>query len=79
MAFRTLESGAKQTLFYAEVTDSMKASEGGGNREEQEEVQAIYIPVERAKEILLYDETQQRLPDLMFSVLWFFEAKCKRK
>jgi UDP-sugar diphosphatase len=73
-----LDSGAQQTIFYAEVDDNMKVSEGGGNISEQEDIEVVYMPIEDARRVLVEeDETVQRCSDLMFSVLWFFEYKVK--
>lgn len=55
----------------------MKISGGGGNIEENEEIQVIRVPLEIAKQVLLEDETIQRTADLMFSVLWLLEKKMK--
>lgn len=63
------------TLFYAEIDDSMKVSEGGGNVFEGEQIALEYIPVDEAKQRLLFDETVQRPSGVLFSVLWFLENK----
>ena len=44
-------AGSKQMLYFAEVDESMKVSEGGGVDHEQIEV--VYLPVEEAKSIYL--------------------------
>jgi len=63
-------AGSKQTLYFAEVEESMKVSEGGGVDHEQIEV--IYLPLEEAKK-LLYDESIAKTPGLMFAFMWWFE------
>lgn len=65
-------SGAKQTLFYAEVDDSMKAHEGGGI--DVEDIEVIYLNVKEAKEFV-FDETKPKTPGLMFAFYWFFQNK----
>ena len=63
-------AGSKQTLYFAEVEESMKVSEGGGIDHEQIEV--VYLPLDEAKK-LLYDESIAKTPGLMFSFMWWFE------
>jgi UDP-sugar diphosphatase len=65
-------AGSKQTLYYAEVDESMKVSEGGGIDDEQIEV--IYLPVSRAKEFI-YDESIAKTPGLMFAFMWWFDRR----
>jgi len=69
------ESGGLATMFYAEIDDSMKVSEGGGNVDESEQIELEYIPVEDAKRRILYDENLQRPSGVLFGVMWFFENK----
>ena len=63
-------AGSKQTLYFAEVDESMKVSEGGGVDHEQIEV--VFLPIEEAKK-LLYDESIAKTPGLMFAFMWWFE------
>ncbi len=63
-------AGSKQTLYFAEVEESMKVSEGGGVYHEQIEV--VYLPIDEAKK-LLYDESIAKTPGLMFAFMWWFE------
>ncbi len=63
-------AGSKQTLYFGEVEESMKVSEGGGVDHEQIEV--VYVPIEEAKK-LLYDEGIAKTPGLMFAFMWWFE------
>lgn len=62
-------------MFYAEIDNSMKVSEGGGNVNEGEQIELEYIPVEDAKRRLLYDENIQRPLGVVFAVSWFFDNK----
>ncbi len=63
-------AGSKQTLYFGEVEESMKVSEGGGVDHEQIEV--VYLPIDEAKK-LLYDESIAKTPGLMFAFMWWFE------
>ena len=63
-------AGSKQTLYFAEVEESMKVSEGGGVDHEQIEV--VYLPLDEAKK-LLYDESIAKTPGLMFAFMWWFK------
>ncbi|GIU00969.1 NUDIX domain-containing protein [Sulfurovum sp. TSL6] len=65
-------AGSKQTLYFAELDESMKVSEGGGVDHEQIEV--VYLPIEEAKK-LLYDESIAKTPGLMFAFMWWFEKQ----
>jgi len=62
-------AGSKQDLYYVEVDEQMKVSEGGGVDDEQIEV--IYLPVSQAKEFI-YDENIAKTPGLMFAFMWWF-------
>ncbi len=62
-------SGALQTLYYAEVNDSMIVSDGGGLIEESIEV--IYLPLKEAK-TFMFDESYQKTPGLIMAFYWFF-------
>ena len=63
-------AGSKQMMYYAEVDESMKVSEGGGVDDEQIEV--ISLPVEKAK-AFIYDESIAKTPGLMFAFMWYFD------
>jgi len=63
-------AGSKQMLYYVEVDESMKVSEGGGVAGELIEV--INLPIADAK-ALIYDETIAKTPGLMFAFMWWFE------
>ena len=63
-------AGSKQTLYFGEVEERMKVSEGGGVDHEQIEV--VYLPIDEAKEFL-YDESIAKTPGLMFAFMWWFE------
>jgi len=63
-------AGSKQTLYYAEVDECMKVSEGGGVDDEQIEV--LYLKTSEAKDFI-YDERIAKTPGIMFAFLWWFD------
>ena len=65
-------SGTYQTLYYAEIDESMKVNEGGGL--EEEEIEVIYIPLRKAKEFM-FDESYQKTTGVSLAFYWFFNHK----
>lgn len=65
-------AGSKQTLYYAEVDESMKVSEGGGV--DHEDIEVLSLPVQDAK-AFIYDENIAKSPGLIFAFMWWFENK----
>jgi len=65
-------SGTFQTLYYAEVDDSMKVSEGGGI--DDEDIEVIYLPLEETQKFM-FDETYQKTTGLSLAFYWFFSDK----
>jgi UDP-sugar diphosphatase len=65
-------SGGCQTLFYAQVDDSMKEHNGGGINDEQ--IELMYLPIDDYKEFM-FDESKAKTPGLMFSFMWFMENR----
>ncbi len=65
-------SGTHQTLYYAEIDENMKVSEGGGL--EDEEIEVIYIPTLDAR-TFMFDESYQKTTGVMLSIYWFFENR----
>lgn len=63
-------AGSKQTLYYVEVNESMKVSDGGGIDDEQIEV--VNLAIEDAEQ-LIYDESIAKTPGLMFSFMWWLK------
>jgi len=63
-------AGSKQMLYYAQVDESMKVSEGGGV--DSEMIEVVYLPLKEAK-ALIYDENIAKTPGLMFAFMWWFE------
>lgn len=64
-------AGSKQTLYYVEVDEGMKVSEGGGV--DGELIEVITLSVEEAKS-LIYDESIVKTPGLMFAFMWYFDT-----
>ncbi|KAL9954572.1 hypothetical protein ACROYT_G042128 [Oculina patagonica] len=64
-------TGALQTFFFAEVTDEMCVSKGGGNLHEGERIEVFYLPLEKSREFL-FDTTKQKPAGLMFAFMWYF-------
>lgn len=65
-------SGAKQTLYYAQINESMKIHSGGGIHAEV--IELVYLPTSQAKTFAL-DESKPKTPGLMFALYWFFDQK----
>ncbi len=63
-------AGSKQMLYYAEIDENMKCSDGGGV--DGELIEVIDLPITEAK-ALIYDETIAKTPGLMFAFMWWFE------
>ncbi len=63
-------AGGRQTLFYAEVNESLQVSDGGGIDDEQIEV--IYLPLREARDFM-FDESKIKTPGLLFGFMWFFD------
>ncbi len=63
-------AGSKQMLYFVEVDESMKVSEGGGV--DHEDIEVVYLPLKDAK-ALIYDESIAKTPGLMFAFMWWFE------
>ena len=64
-------TGALQTLFFAEVTDDMCVTKGGGNSQEGEMIDVFYLPLEKSREFL-FDASKHKPGGLMFAFMWYF-------
>ena len=69
-------AGTMQTLFYAEVTNSMQVNEGGGNRSEGEKIEVYYLPMSKVHEFL-FDESLPKPPSLLAAFFWYLSTKQK--
>ena len=70
-------AGSLQTLFFAEVTDEMKVTEGGGNRSEGEKIEVYYLPKKDALNFL-YNESLPKPPSLIAAFFWYLNTHCKK-
>jgi UDP-sugar diphosphatase len=68
--------GYQTSMFYVEVDDSMKVSEGGGI--ESEDIHLVYVPVKDLESYLFKQEVT--MPSgLQFAILWFLRYKVDKK
>ncbi|KAM9435919.1 uridine diphosphate glucose pyrophosphatase NUDT14 isoform 2-T2 [Clarias gariepinus] len=63
-------TGAKQTMFYAEVSDENRVGEGGGQPQEGELIEVIKVPLHEAM-TFAYDERIPKTMGVIFSFMWF--------
>ncbi len=63
-------AGSRQELYYAEINDSMKFSEGGGV--DGELIEVVEVSTDKAKEFI-YNEEVAKSTGLMFAFLWWFD------
>lgn len=65
-------SGAKQHLYFANISDNMKIHNGGGVNDEQ--IESYFLPVNSIDEFI-FDESKAKTPGLIFSLYWFLKNK----
>ena len=65
-------SGTHQTLYFAQVDESMRVSDGGGIHDE--EIEVITIPLREAKKFM-FDEKYQKTTGVSLAFYWFFDNK----
>ncbi|KAL0967509.1 hypothetical protein UPYG_G00253160 [Umbra pygmaea] len=63
-------TGAKQTMFYAEVSEDNRVSEGGGEPQEGELIEVVKVPLHEAM-TFAYDESIPKTMGVIFSFIWF--------
>ncbi|KAG7222654.1 hypothetical protein INR49_026263, partial [Caranx melampygus] len=63
-------TGAKQTMFYAEVSDDNCVSAGGGEPQEGELIEVVKVPLHEAM-TFAYNERIQKTMGVIFSFIWF--------
>jgi len=68
-------SGTHQTLYFAQIDEQMKKSEGGGIHDE--EIEVITLPIDQAK-TFLFDERYQKTTGVSLAFYWFFNTKLKQ-
>jgi len=64
-------SGAKQTMYFAKIDESMRVGDGGGI--DDEEIELFFLPLSKAKEFM-FDENYKKTPGLMMAFYWFFDT-----
>uniref|UniRef100_A0A4W3GMZ6 Nudix hydrolase domain-containing protein n=1 Tax=Callorhinchus milii TaxID=7868 RepID=A0A4W3GMZ6_CALMI len=62
--------GAKQTMFYAEVSDEMLEGAGGGQAEEGELIEVVEVPLADWHSFA-FDETLPKPMGVIFALTWF--------
>ena len=65
-------AGSKQTIFYTEVTESMRVSDGGGV--DTELIEVIDMPISKAREFI-FDESVAKTTGLLFALMWWFDKR----
>ncbi len=63
-------AGSKQTLFYTEVDESMRVSQGGGV--DAELIEVVEIPASEIREFI-YDESIAKTTGLLFALMWWLD------
>ncbi|XP_043930304.1 uridine diphosphate glucose pyrophosphatase NUDT14 [Protopterus annectens] len=63
-------TGSLHTAFYAEVTDNMKVTAGGGQPEEGELIELVEIPLMNAM-AFAYNESIPKPAGVLFGLMWF--------
>ncbi len=76
VSFRTAVgfAGSQQTLYYTEVDEDTRVSDGGGIDDELIEV--VKLPVDEALDFI-YDESIAKTSGLMFAFMWWFDKFIK--
>lgn len=64
-------SGTNQTLYYAQIDESMKIHNGGGIHEEF--IELYFLPLEEARAFVI-DDTKPKTAGLMFAFYWFLDT-----
>ena len=67
-------SGNKQTMYYCEVDDSMKISDGGGV--DMELIEVVEISANDMQK-LIFDENITKASSLMFAFYWWIDSAKK--
>lgn len=67
-------SGTYQSLFYAEIDESMRVHKGGGD--DTEDIELVYIPTKEAKAFAL-DLSKPKTPGVGLAIFWWFDVKSR--
>ncbi|RZF36393.1 hypothetical protein LSTR_LSTR002989 [Laodelphax striatellus] len=70
-------NGNFQTMYYTEVTDSMKTGKGGGNESEGELIEVVELTLDEAQKCLKSDDLRSG-PSFLFGLMWFFHNKASK-
>jgi UDP-sugar diphosphatase len=65
-------SGGCQSLYFANINESMKVHDGGGIHDE--EIDLMFLSVDDFEEFM-YDESKAKTPGLMFAYMWFMKNR----
>ena len=65
-------AGSKQTIFYTEVTESMRVNNGGGI--DTELIEVIEIPISEVRKFM-FDESIAKTTGLLFAIMWWIDKK----
>ncbi|CAD5214972.1 unnamed protein product [Bursaphelenchus okinawaensis] len=66
-------SGAEHTIFFGTASEEQKVSTGGGNKDEGEFVEVLYLTVDEVKDLL--KTIHNTPPSLLFGLSWFLNEK----
>jgi UDP-sugar diphosphatase len=69
-------SGGCQSLYFANIDESMKIHKGGGINDE--EIDLMFLPISKIDDFI-FDESKAKTPGLMFSFYWFMKNKKAKK
>ncbi|KAH8384056.1 hypothetical protein KR009_011917 [Drosophila setifemur] len=69
-------SGAKQAMYYCEVTDADKANSGGGV--EDEIIEVVELSLDEARRMVEKGAVNNSPPSCLMGLLWFFANKAPR-
>nr|XP_045618549.1 uridine diphosphate glucose pyrophosphatase NUDT14-like [Procambarus clarkii] len=70
-------SGDRQTMFYVDVTDAMKVSDGGGIADEGEMIEVVEMSITELRVFL--NQPEVNCPGgLLFGLMWFLQHKAPK-
>ena len=70
-------TGGLQTMFYAEVTDEMRVSPGGGNIDEGELIDVVELNIQEIVE-MMRQPTVNSPGGFLFAMQWFLHNKAAK-
>ncbi|GMS95942.1 hypothetical protein PENTCL1PPCAC_18117 [Pristionchus entomophagus] len=78
MASFIVDSGSPQHLFYAEIDESHKLHEGGGNNHEGEFIYQVWMSEDEARDHLTSSDPRSP-PGLLYALEWWFSRDDKKE